>query len=259
MKIREAPLRAAETCESCAATRGRSGAAARAAPFSYDPTHMTDPQTASSSAALTPSECVMVYGDRFAKPAGMLGDKEVVLASGTKVDADDLAVHAMAAAFLACEQAGSIRFEHREGKALFGLMKTKSFHVLPGGSRGGWPAGSLEDWVEKGAQNSPKVVDLGKGLLNDQEVRSPALVMFTRLKAGLAQRGLLHAESKTTLKVFTTVTYSATDATHAAARGGTEAAQRLLAGAKESRPDFWKELARELQSAVTWMTQSSDT
>jgi hypothetical protein len=218
---------------------------------------MTESQN--PGAALTPSECVLLYGDRFAKPAGMLGDKEVVLTSGTKVDADDLALHAIAAAFLACEQAGSIRFEHREGKALFGLMKTKSFHVLPTGSRTGWAPGSLEEWVEKGAHDSPKVVDLAKGLINTEPVRSPALAMFNRLKAGLANRGLLNVESKTTLKVFTTVNYSATDATNAAERGGAEAAKRLLASAKDGRPDLWKELSREVQGAINWMTQSSDT
>jgi hypothetical protein len=232
----------------------------RAAIHSFSSTiEMTDSQNAAAGAALTPSECVLLYGDRFAKPAGMLGDKEVVLTSGVKVDADDLALQAIAAAFLACEQAGSLRFEHREGKALFGLMKTKSFHVAPAGGRGGWPAGSLEDWVGKGVQSSPKVVDLAKQLINTEPVRSPALTMFNRLKAGLANRGLLHAESKTTLKVFTTVTYSATEATNAAERGGAEAAKRLLASAKEGRAELWKELSREIQSAINWMTQSSDT
>jgi hypothetical protein len=174
------------------------------------------------------------------------------------VDADDLAIQAIAAAFLACEQAGAVRFEHREGKALFGLMKTRSFLVLPGNGRGGWPAGSLEDWIEKGAQSSPKVVDLSKGLLNNEEVRSPALVMFNRLKGVLAARGVLHAESKTTLKVFTTVTYSAPDSLRAQS-GCADQTQRLLGSAKDGRADFWKELAKEIQSAINWMTQSSNT
>ena len=218
---------------------------------------MTDSQN--PGAALTPSECVLLYGDRFAKPAGMLGDKEVVLTSGTKVDADDLALNAIAAACLACEQAGAIRFEHKEGKALFGLMKTRSFLAVATGTRAGWVPGSLEDWVEKGAQSSPKVLDLAKGLINTEPVRSPALTMFNRLKAGLAARGLLHADTRTTLKVFTTVNYSATDATNAAERGGVEGAKRLLGSAKDGRPDLWKELTREIQSAINWMTQSSDT
>lgn len=231
----------------------------RAVPPFRSTTEMTDSQNAAAGAALTPSECVLLYGDRFAKQAGMLGDKEVVLTSGTKVDADDLALQAIAAAFLACEQAGSVRFDHREGKALFGLMKTRSFHVVPTGARTGWAPGSLEDWVEKGVHDSPKVVDLAKGLIHTEPVRSPAQTMFNRLKAGLAARGLLNAESKTTLKVFTTVTYAATPATTAAERGGAEAAKRLLAAAKEGRADLWKELSREVQSAINWMTQSSDT
>jgi hypothetical protein len=221
---------------------------------------MTDFQNGAGGPALTPSESVLLFGDRFAKPGGMLGYKEVVLTSGTKVDADDLAIQAIAAAFLACEQAGAVRFEHREGKALFGLMKTKSFHVLPGPGGAYWPAGSLEDWVVKGSRSETKVGDLAKGLLNDSEVASPSQVMFNRLKARLAERGLLHAESKTTLKVFTTVNYSATDVLHApSVQAGVENAKRLLEQTRSSRPDFWKELSGAIQTAINWMTQSSNT
>jgi hypothetical protein len=220
---------------------------------------MTDFHNGAAAPALTPSEAVLAFGDRFAKPAGMLGDKEVVLTSGTKVDADDLATQAIAAAFLACEQAGAVRFEHREGKALFGLMKTKSFVVLPGPGTASWPAGTLEDWVVKGWRNETKVGDLAKGLINNEPVRSPALLMFNRLKGVLAARGILHAETKTTLKVFTTVNYSATDALRSpAAQAGAEHARALLASA-QSRADFWKELTQAIRTAINWMTQSSDT
>jgi hypothetical protein len=92
---------------------------------------MSIPQHA-APLVFTPSERVFLFGDRFARPAGMLGYGEVVLTSGAKVSADDLAVHTIAAAYLACEQAGAVRLEPRQGKAMFGLMKTSDLHVVPG-------------------------------------------------------------------------------------------------------------------------------
>ena len=107
---------------------------------------MSHPQNA-APLVVTPSERVLLFGDRFAKPAGVLGHGEVVLSSGAKVSADDLAVQAIAAAYLACEQAGAARLETRQGKAMFGLLKTQALHLAPGQKRVGWPEGSLESWV----------------------------------------------------------------------------------------------------------------
>lgn len=217
---------------------------------------MSDPQS-SAPLVLTPSERVLLFGDRFAKPAGMLGHGETVLSSGVKVGADDLAVQAIAAAYLACEQAGAVRFEERQGKALFGLMKTNAMHVVPGQKPVGWPAGSLESWIVQGVQPQPKVSDLSRGLLCSSQEYSPAQTMFARLKAALAERGIVHADARTTLKVFTSVTFTLPDAVRAAAeKGGTAHVQALLDNTRQQRPKLWDDLTTAIRNAINWMTAS---
>ncbi|HEU4561117.1 MAG TPA: hypothetical protein VFS20_24915 [Longimicrobium sp.] len=219
---------------------------------------MSIPQNA-APLVFTPSERVLLFGDRFARPAGMLGHGEVVLTSGAKVSADDLAVHAIAAAYLACEQAGAIRLEPRQGKAMFGLMKTSDLHVVPGQRMVNWPEGSLESWVVRGAQGQLKVNDLSQRLLANGQVNSPSQTMFARLKGALAARGILHGEQKTTLKVFTSVDYSLPPHARAAAeQGGTQHVQAMLENCRQQRPQLWNDLVKEIKAAITWMTSSSD-
>jgi hypothetical protein len=220
---------------------------------------MSNPQHAAAPLVFTPSERVLLFGDRFAKPAGMLGDGEVVLSSGAKVGADDLAVNAIAAAYLACEQAGAVVLEIRQGKAMFGLVNTRSLHVAPGQKHVGWPEGSLESWVVQGAQRHPKVSELSRGLLVNSQVDSPARTMFERLKAALSARGILHAETKTTLKVFTSVSYTLPDHARAAAeQGGTGHVQAMLENCRQQRADLWKALTGAIQVAINTMTATRD-
>lgn len=219
---------------------------------------MSDPQAAPAPLVLTPSERVLLFGDRFSTPAGMLGYSEVVLSSGNKVDADKLATSALAAAFLANEQAGAIALEPRQGKAMFGLMKTEHLHAVPGPRQVGWPEGSLERVIAGSVQHQPKVDDLVSGIIG-QRSKSPAQAICARVKAALAQRGVLHAEEKKTLKIFTSVTYSLPDhARHAAEQGGTAHVEQTLAAAQQQRPQVWALLTRNIKSAITFMTESSD-
>jgi len=220
---------------------------------------MTNPQNA-APLVLTPSERVLLFGDRFARPAGMLGHGEVVLSSGTKVGADDLAKAVIAAAYLACEQAGAIRFEERQGKAMFGLMKTNALHVVPGERAGmRWPGGSLESWIVEGAQQQPKVNEFTQRLLCASQEYSPSQEMFGRLKQVLAERGVLHADTKTTLKVFTSVSYILPDFARAAAeQGGTQHVQVMLDGTRQQRPRLWTDLIAAIERAINWMTASGE-
>jgi len=220
---------------------------------------MSNPQHVTAPLVLTPSERVLLFGDRFARPAGMLGHGEVVLSSGAKVGADELAVNAVAAAYLACEQAGAVRLEIRQGKAMFGLVSTRNLHVAPGHKHVSWPEGSLESWVVQAAGREPRVSDLTQGLLCSGKENSPSQAMFERLKAALAARGILQAESKTTLKVFTSVTYAFPGHARAAAeQGGTQHVQALLDACRQQRPDVWKELADDIKAAINAMTASYD-
>ena len=219
---------------------------------------MSNPQPSAAPLVLTPSERVLVFGDRFSTPAGMLGYNEVVLSSGNKVDADTLAQNVFTAAFLANEQAGAIGLELRQGKAMFGLMKTEKLHAAPGPKQVGWPQGSLEALIAASVQPQPKVDDLVTGILGDR-ANSPAQNLFARMKAALAARGVLHAEEKKTLKVFTSVAYSLPDAARAAAeQTGAGHVEQMLRACEQQRPQLWAELIRCIKAGITWMTETND-
>ena len=219
---------------------------------------MSNPQPAAAPLVLTPSERVLIFGDRFSTPAGMLGYSEVVLSSGAKIDADRLAQSVFAAAFLANEQAGAIRLELRQGKAMFGLMKTEKLHAVPGQKQVGWPQGSLEGVISAWVEQHPKVDDVVAGILG-QKSSSPAQTLCARVKAALAARGVLQAEEKKTLMVFTSVAYSLPDVVRAAAeQTGAGHVEQMLRACEQQRPQLWVELIRSIKAGITWMTESSD-
>lgn len=215
-------------------------------------------QPAAAPLVLTPSERVLVFGDRFSSPAGMLGTNEVVLSSGNKADADRLGEAMFAAALLANEQAGAIRLEPRQGKAIFGLMKTEKLHVVPGGKQVAWPQGSLEAVVAAPVQQHPTVDDLVAGIVGSRS-NSPGQVVCARAKAALAARGVLHAAEKKTLKVFSSVTYSLPPATRAAAeQTGAGHVEQMLRACEQQRPKLWTDLVRGIKAGFTWMTGQDD-
>jgi len=219
---------------------------------------MSNPQPAAAPLVLTPSERVLIFGDRFGPPAGMMGFNEVVLSSGNKVSADRLAENIFAAAFLANEQAGAIGLELRPGKAMFGLMKTEKLHAVPGHKQVGWPQGSLEAVIAAAVQPHPKVDDLVGGILGEKD-NSPAQNLCAKVKAALAARGVLHAEEKKTLKVFSSVTYSLPEAARAAAeQTGAGHVEQMLRACEQQRPQLWAALIQNIKAGITWMTASYD-
>jgi hypothetical protein len=219
---------------------------------------MSHPQPTAAPLVLTPSERVLIFGDRFSTPAGMLGYSEVVLSSGNKVDADRLAQNVFAAALLANEQAGAIRLEPRQGKAMFGLMKTEKLHAVPGHKQVGWPQGSLEAVIAASVQSQPKVEDLVGAILGHKS-SSPAQSLCAKTKAALAARGVLHAEEKKTLKLFASTTYSLPDGVRAAAeQTGFGHVEQMLRSCEQQRPQLWAELIRGIKAGITGMTETND-
>ena len=81
----------------------------------------------------TPSEVVILNGERFAPSASVL-NKYTVYASGQGVNANKLAVAAWSAALLANEQYGLIRLTPSVNSTLFGLVKTPTLLVEPTGA-----------------------------------------------------------------------------------------------------------------------------
>jgi hypothetical protein len=206
---------------------------------------------------VTPSERVLLFGDRFSEPGGVLSTTETILSSGIKVKLDPLVHNAVAAALLAAEQSGSLRLEIRQGKAMFGLMSTQAVHMVPGPRAVTWPQGSLESYAGQAAATQPGVANWVSALIGQRQ-ETPQYRIVNVIKHGLATRGVLHAEQKTTLKVFTSVTYSLPPAVRASAeQSGTAHVQEMLARCQHERPQVWNEIVRGIKSGIAWMTESS--
>ncbi|HEX2202806.1 MAG TPA: hypothetical protein VHG91_05900 [Longimicrobium sp.] len=219
---------------------------------------MSQPHPAASPPSFTPSELVVLFGDRFAAEGGMLTAKEEVLTSGAKVSAEEVGQAAALAALLAADRAGTLKLETRTGKALFGLLKTEKVHAAPGAAPAAWPEGSLERALSEGAAAAPTVQDLFQGVLGEESY-NPWQRLAAMVKAGLAGRGLLDVEEKKTLKIFTTATFTLPETTRAAAaREDVDAVRDLLRTAESGRAELYRATVKAVRAAVTFMTTSSD-
>ncbi len=78
---------------------------------------------------LTPSELVFLNGEQFAKKV-TLGNVDL-MHTGEKVSLAQLTGTILAAAILACEQAGAFRLEFRDRKAMLGLRKVRELFTVP--------------------------------------------------------------------------------------------------------------------------------
>ena len=217
---------------------------------------MTD--TASTTAiSFAPSELVVLFGDRFVPVAGLLGYKEEVLTSGTKVATDKLMNAAVGAALWAVHRSGAATLEIRQGKALFGLVKTQKLHVSRGNGPAEFPAHSLEAYIVEAAAAGPEVQKLLESYIGN-EVSDPAGHTLGRIKAGMAERGVLEMEKRTSMKVFTTSHFVLPASTRAAAEGATlDPVHALLRGA-EREPGLGKMVQGAIDGARVMMTESSD-
>lgn len=219
---------------------------------------MTDTVSAAATAVFAPSELVLLFGDRFAPEAGMLASKEEVLTSGVKVNSQKLMDAAVAAAVWAVHRSGAATLEVRAGKALFGLMKTQKLHVVRGAGASPFPAGSLESLIVDASQSAPELQKVLEAYIGGEVTDPPARVL-ARMKAALAERGLLGREERKTMMVFTTVDYTLPDATRAAAeRVSADAAQALLRDAEQREPALFKAVQKAIDGARVAMTESRD-
>jgi hypothetical protein len=213
--------------------------------------------SAPAATTLAPSELVVLFGDRFTPEAGMLASKEEVLTSGARVNSEKLMNAAVAAAVWAAHRAGAVRLEMRQGKALFGLVKTQKLHVAPGSGASPFPAHTLESAIVQAAQSAPALQALLQGWIGTEVTDVPARVLGM-IKDGMAQRGLLEREQRKTMMVFTTTAYTLPDATKAAAeRASLDAVQSLLRDA-EREPELAKAVQKDIDGARVMMTESSD-
>ena len=208
--------------------------------------------------AFAPSELVILFGDQFVPEASMLASKEEILTSGVKVNSQTLMEKAMHAAVWTLQRAGAVRLEIRQGKALFGLLKTRKLHLAPGTSPSGDPAGSLEAYLVEAA-GMENELDAVLAAFIGQDSHDPPVRALGLMKRGLSSRGLLEAEEKKTLMVFTTVGYVLPASTRElASRHSVQPIKQLLAEVEQKEPELFKAVDKAIDSARVKMTETRD-
>jgi hypothetical protein len=211
---------------------------------------------ASTAPTFAPSELVILFGDRFAPEAGMLASKEEVMTSGVKVSSEQLMNAAIKAALYAVHRSGAGRLQLRAGKALFGLMNTQKVFLLQGTGTASFPAGSLEAFLLEAVVLENEVDAVLRTYIGE-EVSNPPQRALGLMKRGMSERGLLEAEMKKTMMVFTTIDYALPAATRMAAEAqGYGEVQALLREMEQREPELDRAVQKEIDEARVAMTSS---
>ena len=209
-----------------------------------------------ASTAFTPSEMVVLFGDRFAPEGGMLTSKEEILTSGAKVNSEKLMNAAMKAALYAVHRSGAARLDVRAGKALFGLRNTQNLFLMQGSGSASFPAGTLEAFLLEAAVLENEVDDVLAAYIGE-EVMNPPQRALALIKRGMSERGLLDTEMKKTMMVFTTIDYVLPASTRAAAEAQPlEPVQQLLRELEQREPELDRAVQKNIDSARVRMTES---
>lgn len=208
---------------------------------------------------ITPSELVLLNGERFAKKV-MFGNLKL-LHTDASVSAAQLGQTILAAAFLANEKIGAIRFDKRKKKAMLGLRKVESLYAVPGVKNIIWPAPSLE----------ADILSLVGRFKDDEVMSEVSKIVYTWLgedsgspwgsavelvKSHMASRDLLDGIEEKKLKILTTTRYELPQSTADLSREyPVEPVESLLKTTESGRPDLWKLLNDQLNSAIKARTE----
>ena len=205
-----------------------------------------------------PSELVILFGDRFAPEAGLLASKEEILTSGVKVHSEKLMNAAIKAALYSVHRSGAAKLQVRAGKALFGLMNTRKLFLLQGAGSASFPTGSLEAYLLEQAVLETEVEDVLKTFIGE-EVSNPPQRALGLMKRGLSERGMLEAEMKKSLLVFSTIDYVLPAASRMAAEAeSVEPVLQLLREFEQREPELDKAVQKAIDGARVQMTESQD-
>jgi hypothetical protein len=208
--------------------------------------------------AFSPSELVVLFGDQFVPEASMLSSKEEILTSGAKVNSQTLMEKAMHAAVWTLRREGVVRLEVRQGKALFGLLKTQKLYLVSGTAPARYPEGCLESFLAEAAGMENELEAVLASFFG-QESRDPAARALGLMKRGLSSRGLLEVEEKKTMLVFTTVGYVLPASTRElASRHAVDPIKQLLGEVEQKEPELFKGVDKAIDSARVKMTEDSD-
>ena len=210
---------------------------------------------------LTPSEMVFLNGEQFAKKV-MLGNVDL-LHSDEKVSLAQLGQAVLAAAILACEQAGAIRLEVRERKAMLGLRKVRELFAVPTNPREALPEYSLEATfsdlaIHLAPQDKNDVYSMLYAWLREDAV-APWNTVMNLLKAGMANRGMLDATEEKKLKIFTVTHYAYPERTARLVKGQSVGnVKALLETCQRTRPEIWEMIESAIKKAIRARTESTD-
>jgi len=219
---------------------------------------MSQVQPDAASTRLTPSETVLLHGDRFAGEAGMLRGKTELLTADRKVSTDQLAEAALAAMVLGSEQAGGVRLEARTKKVLFGLMSRRTLYVEAAGGAAP-PEGTLEAGFRANLGTGPREVDDVIHDMLEMDTSYPAEDVLDRVRAGLFRRGVLERDEVKKLKIFTSFVYRLAAGTPDLLREQpADPVRRLLDECERSRPEVWQLLKKHIGSALARRKEQSD-
>jgi hypothetical protein len=214
--------------------------------------------TSTTPPTFAPSELVLLFGDRFVPEAGMLPGKEEILTSGVKVYQQKLMEYAMQAAVWAVHRSGAATLEVREGKALFGLMKTRTLHLARGTGPWSFPENSMEWLLADRAGLEPKLEDALAQFIG-AEVRDPSERAVNQIKAGMGLRSLLEVVEKKTMMVFTTVAYKLPASTRALAEAEPiDDIRRMVEEAQAKEPELYRQVDAAIDAARVQMTEHGD-
>jgi len=224
---------------------------------------MATPGSSPAQNPFTPSELVLLNGDQFATPVRFGNNVSLVHTEG-KVSAEQLGQAILTAAILSAEQAGDLRLEARQKRAMMGLRKVTTLYAVPGRNASPWPEGSLERQLGPLAQRL--LTDKGQNEVSNviyawlgQDSAVPWTVAIDHVKQGLATRGLLETVEEKKLKLFTSKSYLVTDRTAAlVAKQPLAAVHDLLATMQRDRPEVWQLLTNQIRDAVRRRTEKTD-
>jgi hypothetical protein len=211
---------------------------------------------------LTPSELVFLNGEQFARKV-TLGNVEL-MHSGEKVSLAQLAGAILAAAILACEQAGAIRLELKDRKAMLGLRKVRDLYAVPvANPRDNLPEGSLEaTFAELATYLAPQDKNDIYHMLYTwlrKDSMAPWNTVLELLKAAMAERGMLEAVEEKKLKIFTVTHYTLPERTTRLVKGQPAGpVKALLESCQRARPEVWKELEEGIKKAIAARTERTD-
>jgi len=214
--------------------------------------------TSDAALSLTPTEQVLVYADQFAPKGSMLNGKENLLLGEGNVAVNTLSEVLLSVAVLALEKAGAARVQQVTRKSMFGLIKRQVAEITPTGTPASFPDGSLEALLAAKLGSAPiDMDDLVYEFFAD-DLKWPQQFIVDVAKAGLSERGILHAEKSTKLLMFTTVKATVAPEHKAALQAGAPTDARALVKAAEGRETLWTVMNKQAGSGLARRTEASD-